>query len=321
MTISNYPSGFANGVTIRGVPLSITNPGETFFVNNSSVLAKGGNGGSDGNPGTYQKPFKTIEGALNNGRVTASRGDVLMVMPGHSETITTDGGIALDKAGVAIIGLGIGSLRPVIILDTAAAAAVTVTAANCSLQNFELRASFADVTNAIDVSAAWFALDNCEFTEEGANLNFLDYVNASSTTDNDADGLSITNCVGTAIDAAQNSFLLSAADIDRLVFNDNFYSSTTANTLAMILITSPKTITDIQVLRNRMDAPAKVSGDMLVDSSAADNSGIVAYNIVNHIDTAGVVPVDCEGVGQFENYSNSTVATQGVLYPAADVVD
>jgi len=319
---SNYPGGFAHGVTIRGVPIHQAHPGEVFWVNNSTVFSPGGIAGSDDlNDGTYRKPFNTIEGALNKDAVTASRGDILMVMPGHSETITTDGGIALDKVGVAVVGLGIGTLRPVITLGTAAAAAVTMTAANCSMTNIRLNANFTDVTNAIDVTAAWCSLDYLEFTEAGTNLNFVDYIHASSTTDGTADGLSVTNCVGTAIDAAQNSFILTAADIDRGWMTDNTYISTHANTLAFFLITSPKTVTNLVFLRNNMDAIGKTAGDMLIDGSAADNSGIAAYNTCNHIDTAGVVPIDCQNIALHENYSNSTNATQGVLYPVADTVD
>jgi hypothetical protein len=297
--------------------LTVTNPGKVFWVNNSSVVAPGGLGGSNNGPGTYQKPFQTIEGALNNGAVKASRGDVLMVMPGHAETITTDGGIALDKAGVAVVGMGSGTLRPVIILDTAAAAAVTVTAANCSMQNFEFRASFADVTNALDVTAAWFALDNCEFTEEGANLNFVDYI-ACSGAANTADGLSVTNCVGTAIDAAQNSFLNITDDLDRLVFNDNFYSSSHANTLAAILCATGKDLTDCQVLRNYINSVGKITGDLLIDNDTTANTGIVAHNRIGHADTAGEILVDADGVRQFDNLGTATNTASGYVLPAID---
>jgi len=319
MSASNYPNGFKNGLVVRGVPLNVANPGETFWVNNSAVLAKDGIGGSNSNDGSYRKPFSTIDYAV--GKCTANRGDIIMVMPGHAETVETDGGLAIDVAGVAIVGLGSGTLRPVVIVDTLAAAAIAISAANTSIQNIEVRASFADVTNAIDVTAAWVSLDKIEFTEEGTDLNFLDYVHASSTSDGNADGLSVTNCIGTAVDAGQNSFLNIKADVNRLVFNDNVYISTHANTLAMILVAGVKTVTNIMVMRNIFNAQAKTSGDMLIDNGAADNSGIAGFNHIHHIDTAGVVVVDCQPVAQIENYSNSTIATQGVLYPAADAVD
>ena len=43
--------------------------------------------GSNGNPGTYVRPFSTVDYAT--GRCTASRGDIIMVMPGHAESIAS----------------------------------------------------------------------------------------------------------------------------------------------------------------------------------------------------------------------------------------
>jgi len=316
MPASNYPNGFVHGITIRGVPIQQMYPGEVFWVNGSSVVAKNGVGGSNSNPGTYQKPFGTIDYAI--GRCTASRGDIIMVMPGHTETVETDGGLACDVAGIAIVGLGTGTLRPVVLLDTAAAAAVTVSAANVTLMNLEFRASFADVTNAIDVTAAWCSVIDCEFTEEGADLNFLDYIHCSSTTNNNADGLHVEECVGTAVDAAQNSFVNIKADLDRLTVKNNVYSSAHANTLAMVLCATGKDLTDCVISGNLMNAPGKASGDMLIDNDTTVNTGIVADNLIGHGDTETEVLIDADGVRVFANYGTAVTTASGYLLPAVD---
>jgi hypothetical protein len=315
MPISNYPNGFANGMTIRGIPLQQSHPGEVFWVNSTTVLAKGGIGSSDGNKGTYQQPFATIDYAIS--KCTASRGDIIMVMPGHTETITTDGGIACDVAGVAIVGLGSGSLRPKVILDTAAAAAVTVSAANVTLHNIIFEASFADVTNAIDVTAAYATISQCHFQEEGADLNFVDYIVASSTTDNNADGLAVVDCSGYGIDAAINSPLLINADLQDLVFENNRFNTDNANALAMIQVATGKDLNNCYVVGN-FYASLKTSGDILIDNDTTANDGWVAHNRAIHLDTAGEVLVDCDGVGLFENYATGVVTASGYLLPAAD---
>lgn len=312
---SNYPNGFPSGLLVRGIPIQQLYPGEVLWVNNSGVLAKGGVGGSDGNDGTYRKPLATIDKALSLS--TASRGDVIVVMPGHSETITTDGGLALDKAGVCIIGLGEGSLRPKVVLDTAAAAAITVTAANITLKNFQIEASFADVTNAIDVTAANFLCEACEFSEEDADLNFVDIIHCSSTTNNNADGLKVIGCKSTAIDDAINSLINIKADIDGLVCKDNLVVHDNANALAMILCATGKDLTNCEVSRNQY-LSLKASGDLLIDNDTTANSGMVSYNIVSHADTAGEVLCDCDGVGLFENYASGVITASGYLLPAAD---
>lgn len=314
MTMSNYPNGFANGISLRGVPIQQLYPGEVFWVNNSGVLAKNGRGASDGNKGTYQSPKSTIAGALTD--AVASRGDVVIVMPGHSETVATDGGLALSVAGTAVIGLGMGSLRPKIVLDTAAAAAMTVTAANVTMQNFVFEASFADITNAIDVTATWFSLLDCEFQEEGADLNFLDYIVASGA-DNTADGLRVEGCVGASVDAGMNSPLRTVGDLDRLVMRDCHWNTDHANALAMIQCATGKDLTDCIVENNRY-ASLKTSGDILIDNDTTANSGWVANNFAIHADTASEVLVDCDGVGLFENYGTAVVTASGYLLPAAD---
>ena len=50
MPVSNYPNGFPQGVTIRGVPLTVTNPGRVFVVSNTTTLQTGDVGGSSPNP-------------------------------------------------------------------------------------------------------------------------------------------------------------------------------------------------------------------------------------------------------------------------------
>ena len=313
--ISNYPNGFANGLTVRGLPLSVSHPGEVFWVNSTSVLAKGGVGSSDGNPGTYQKPFATIDYAI--GKCTANRGDIIMVMPGHSETVTTDGGIALDVAGVAIIGLGSGSLRPKIVLDSAAAAAVVISADNCSMHNIVLEASFADVTNAIDVTAKHASLNNLHFQEEAADLNFIDYVVASSTTDNNADGLQLIGCSGYGIDGSINSPLLINADLNDLVVENCHFNTDNANALAMIQVATGKDLRNCKVLSNHYQS-LKTSGDVLIDNDTADNNGVVAHNTCQHLDTAGEVLVDCDGVSLIENRGSGSVTASGYVLPAID---
>jgi len=314
MARSNFPNGFANGVVIRGIPLLQTNPGEVFWVNNSSVLAKQGIGGSNQNDGSYTKPFATIDYAI--GKCTASRGDIIMVMPGHSETITTDGGIACDVAGVAIIGLGTGTLRPKIVLDTAAAAAVTVSAANVTMHNIVLEASFADITNAIDVTAVSFTASRLHFQEEGANLNFIDYISATGAA-NTADNLTIDSCTGYGVDAAINSPLQITDDLEGLVMTNCRWNTDHANALAMIQQATGKDLTNCFVAHNYY-ASLKTAGDILIDNDTTVSNGWAAHNRAIHLDTAGEVLCDADGIGQFDNLGTGSVTASGYLLPAID---
>lgn len=167
MPVSNFPSGFANGVNIRGTPIEIPHPGKVFWVNNSTVLPERGIAGSDGNPGTYLKPFSTLDYAV--GRCTANRGDVIYIMPGYTQSLTAADGVDVDVAGVTIIGLGKGSNRAKFTYDHANGEFV-IGAANVVLDNLWFVPSVTGITKAIDVEAAgdYFTIKNCRFADAEA---------------------------------------------------------------------------------------------------------------------------------------------------------
>ena len=175
---SNYPGGFAQGVTLQGVPVSIPHPGKVFWVNNSSVLAQGGIGGSDGNDGTYQRPFATLDYAI--GRCTASRGDVIYIMPGYTQDMAAADAVDVDVHGVRIIGLGRGTTRPKFTYS-AAAGEFVIGADNVKIENLWFVPSVTAITHAIDVeaSATDVQIIGCDFS--GAEAAGTDEFNAAIT--------------------------------------------------------------------------------------------------------------------------------------------
>lgn len=155
MPISNYPGGFASGITIRGVPLLTAYPGNVFWVDSGA--------GSDGNKGTFDRPFSTIDYSV--GRCTANNGDIIMVKPGHTETVIAAAGLDLDIAGIAVIGMGAGSDRPTVNFTTATTADMDVDAANISVYNILFTGGVDALAAPIDVNAADFSMMNCEWRD------------------------------------------------------------------------------------------------------------------------------------------------------------
>lgn len=155
MPASNFPNGFAQGVTIRGVPLLTAHPGNVYWVDSGA--------GSNGNAGTFARPFSTIDYAV--GRCTANNGDIIMVKPGHVETVTAAAGLDLDVAGIAIVGLGSGSDRPTVNFTTATTADMDVDAANITVYNILFTGGIDALVAPIDVNAADFSLVNCEWRD------------------------------------------------------------------------------------------------------------------------------------------------------------
>ena len=131
--------------------------GNIFYVCSASANA----GNTTGKGRAPDAPFSTIDYAI--GLCTADNDDLIIVLPGHVETVVAAAGVALDVAGVAILGVGAGRQRPRINYTTSTAASLDVTAARCSIENITFTTGIDAQTAAINVQAADFSLIGCEF--------------------------------------------------------------------------------------------------------------------------------------------------------------
>ena len=156
MPLSNYPHGFRHGVSIRGMPVLNTYAGNVFHVDSGHANAAD----DAGTNGTENLPFNTIDYAV--GRCTANNGDIILVHPGHTETVSAAAGIDLDVAGITVIGLGNGSDRPTISF-TATGSDIDVDAANITVDGLYFDVTGVDaVVGALDVNSADCTIRNCE---------------------------------------------------------------------------------------------------------------------------------------------------------------
>lgn len=151
---TNYPKGFSDGITIKGVPILNTYSGNVWWVD-SGV-------GSNGNSGkTPDKPFASVTYAVT--RLAANNGDIILVAAGHTETPTAT--INVNTAGGKIVGLGTGADRPTM-GGLAANPVFTLSAANTHIQNLVFSALTTGTqagTQKINVAAADCSIQDCEF--------------------------------------------------------------------------------------------------------------------------------------------------------------
>lgn len=318
MPVTNYPNGFKNGLTIRGIPLTMSNPGEVFFVGNGDVPVSGGVGGLDGNNGTFQRPFATLDYAV--GKCVASRGDTIIILPGHAETVSTATALALDVAGITIIGLGDGTLRPTFTLDTATTATIAISAANISLKNLVFTANFADIAELFTPTAVDFHCEDCEFNAAGVNLNFVEIVD-TGTTDNQCDGLSFVRCSWVEPDTATTSFLNIDADLDQLVVEDCYFNlGVNTSDLPIIAdVATGKDLTNVRIVGNECIRLNDANPLLVTADTTTANTGIVANNYVRHLDVAAELLVTAgTNFGFFDNKATAAVDASGYLLPVAD---
>lgn len=318
---SDYPGGFENGVTIRGVPLTVLHPGEVFWVNNSGVLAKNGRGASNSNRGTYKEPFLTIEGAMNSGRLVANRGDILMVMPGHSEDVTAAAGITFDINGVAIVGLGTGSKQSQIKFSTIASADIDISAANVTFYNMRFTAAVADVTVAIDCAATADDLSfvNCRFDESATDLNYVVVLDAATG----LDGLYVENCHYIGGDASNDTFLQLAGTHDRFTLKGCRMIHGVAQTATAGMVTCATAVTNALIVDNYMHTESAAVSAGFVVLTGTTNTGWAAGNRLSHVDTDAaaadsVAAFDVTGLASFDNLIAATGDIYGVQFATAE---
>jgi len=310
-------NNFVNGVTIRGIPIQQTNPGAIRWVNNSTTLPAGGIAGSNGNNGTYLKPYSTILYATSQCAV----GDIICVMPRHSETLSEATALS-SQSGVAIVGLGKGAARPKFIIDTADTATLTLNVANVSISNFIFSANFADITAAITTSAATnFTVENCYFTQQATAMNFLNVLDTGGTSNN-TDGLSMTNNTWIEMDTATLGFVkMDGTNDDITLSNNKLVLGVNNNKASLMAIATTKIVTSLTCEANRVYRlnTDTATGAILITTDVSTNTGIIVNNYIQHADVAAELIVTASSnFGFFDNKMSGVAGASGYLLPAAD---
>lgn len=318
--MSVYPGGFNNGISIRGVPIAQTHPGRAYWVsNNTTGLLVGQRGGSDGNRGTFDSPFASLNYAIT--QCVANRGDVIFIKPGHAETVSSATALNFNIAGVAIVGLGLGTNRPKFTLDTANTATIPVSAANISVQNCQFFANFLSIAAAFTVaSAAEFTVQNCYFPDTSSVLNFLNIVKTTGAA-NTADGLTFTdNVVKNLGVTSNNTTILTANTIDRLTMLRNNLKWAVQNDVAAGIIVTTGILTNLDCGDNKAYRPnTTTAGGSLINVGGTTSTGFVYRNFVQTLTTTvDLLFTTTVGLAAFDNRVTGVVGASGFLIPAAD---
>lgn len=280
-------------------------PGGVFFV--CSVTGIDGAGYGQ-NP---DAPFATLAYAIATaGVLTASKGDVIYVLPGHAENLATGTAIDCNVAGVSIVGLGRGANRPTFTW-TAVGSLWAISAANVTLKNVVCTATAA-TTKLFSVTGSGATLDAVDYVEgSGLPLQFL-------LTTAAADQLTIRNCYHVAVSAgASAQAWVQLVGPDDTVIEDNKLHLALNNSASSFAIRASTAAVRCQIHRNRIvqtGGTTQVSAISLVAAS----TGYVSDNRVaaNVTTLAGTVAL-ASAYGS-ENYVSHTVNKSGILDPVAD---
>lgn len=322
MPFSNFPKGFGSGVNIQGMPIL-----NTYATSQAALTTTGKNGvwwvdntyGLDGNPGTYSQPLKTLSRAV----ALASANDIVMLKPGHAETISSSTALTLSVANLSIVGLGVGSSRPTFTLGTATSARINVSAANVSISNCIFVANLAAIVTVFNVTTAKdFTVTDCEFRDSSSILNFITIVTTSST-DNAADGLTFmrNRVLGLGTTAATTPIKLGGAT-DRVWIMDNYINLAILNNTSAVLAHTSKVVTNLEMARNMVFRPNTdtATGGILITTSATTNTGMVHDNYVQAADVAAAILVTAGcNYGMFNNLYDGDADASGFVLPPIGV--
>jgi len=316
-------SGNRNFSTYRvaGIPISaIPKPsyGNVFFVCNATIAGQDVAVDSSGYGDHPSRPFATIAFALS--KAVASRGDTIYVMPGHTENVAGASGLDINKAFVNVEALGHSTMRPILSF-TAAASTIAMSAASCKLKNFVLNANFADVEVGIVTSAVGASAEGNDFVEAGTDLNFLSCIETDDVA-NSSDGLKIIGNRRISIDAEALAFVSILEAQTDVTIMDNFDNQSSAADIGHFLIQGAFDVLALNCRHNTLnlngDNNAQSVG-IFATGSSTDCTGIMAYNLVNSLDTTGeLFDTATLDYGHFENYVTGTIAKSGTILPAIE---
>jgi hypothetical protein len=289
----------------------MTNPGDVFFVGNADVLLDKNQsvaGVDQAGGGTFQRPFRTLDFAI--GQCTANRGDVIFVLPGHAETYSDATSLNLDVAGIAVIGMGSGSLMPKFTLDTADTTTIPVSAANIMLYNCEFIANFLSIATCFTLTTAkFFGTPYCKFTDTSAALNFVNIVESTGGA-NTADGYYDIGSQAAMIGTTFNTFSVFAATQRGLRFNDTYVQSIdTADEPGLCDVTG--IVTDFKADGVTVSVKGTTNINVILKCTGTTSTGTITNSFAHSLDTTSVAYTIASGIQASNVFVTGALATQG----------
>lgn len=302
--LTDYPYGVSSfGVPVLGSPGLLTT-GKFFFVDSQT-------GVDSPNRGLHPtRCAATVAYTLAN-LVRPNKGDIVLVLPGHAENITAAGTITA-KAGVKVIGLGVGSNRPTFTFTTVNTATITVNAANFGFENciFDLT-GVAALAAGWTVTAAEFFLSRCLVTQANSTNQGVLGVSLGAN----ANRVTIENCEWIANTAGATAAIQGVVAADRLNVLDCIFNG---DTTAFIRNTTVAW-TRANILRNyfyNLGSGKSVIVDAATTGFCAYNTSYVAANI------AAGGSITAAGMLKAQNFAQEAagIATSAVVDPATQAI-
>jgi len=315
MSLTDYP----NGISSFGLPViggQFVTTGSIFFVDSNT-------GSNSYNGKDKDHPFSTLSYAV--GKCTANKGDVIYAMPGHIESMSSSEALNINKAGVTIIGIGHGYLRPRITFDTTASANIAISSCDVTIENFVFDATTAAVnlTGLIRVNASDFTLLNCEAMLPSSEevTSGIVYMAATSDDNMTIDGLKVAASATSACDATVGVLHIGGGNGHRLLNSFiNVSNLGSSNAGGIVNLSSAATTGPQGVLidNNIIVTTASTAGACCINLTTGSGSGIISNCYLGMADDAEDTHIGgTEGESEYGFFNvriNNVVGERGFLY-------
>lgn len=255
------------------------------------------------------KPKGTVFSSLSTALAacTASRGDMVLVLPNYTETITS--GLTMSKIGVTLIGLGGRGQKPVI-TPNLSGDCITMSGAGCTVENIHFAAPLTDDQGSdINVTAAKCTIRDTFHLGSVATENKTDIITVASGGDDLlVEGVRAFN---TVVDCV--SWLSLEAAVARCTIRNCTVQGTFSTGVLMDEATATLCTIRDNIFKNTKSATA------VVTFTTGNSTGVFSFNHISgrHTTLASNV-VTGTGMDFFENRVVEEAALNGAIIPVAD---
>lgn len=238
--------------------------GNVYYVDNAT-------GDSADNGTTWALAEDTLANGFNN--TQDDKGDIVFIAPDHEETISA--AVALDEAGVMIIGLGTGEQQPMITVDNANSE-FQVTAQDITIENLHIYSTTADSTMLFDVDASGFTLRNCRFTESGAgHVLTIDLATTLSDIVIEGNNYYSTDTDGDAFINATAGAITNLVVRDNRIWGDFDLAGIYSNQVNVNILIRNNIIRNVQTGIHAVEFSGATTGYLHDNILAADTPGLI----------------------------------------------
>ena len=248
-----------------------------------------------------RRPYASLDYALS--KCTADNDDAVVILAGHTETLTGAGGLTLDVAGVSIIGMGRYEARPRFLLDGSTITGL-VTAANVSIENCIFASGHSDVASGLLVTGKGFRIEDCRFELNTTNENFVNYINGGAA-HNDYDGLEIINNVfDSGVDAGMVNpidLLYNSADVK--ITGNKIMGDCASSPYAAIYSVNTVVHFNLEIGYNMIHNLHNANSVVGISAGSTASTGWMHHNLVYALDTNGGTPFvsAATGIAMWDN--------------------